>query len=47
MTGAAAARRLSNWHRFIVVIAVSVVIVGITAVGSIVAAIAIRAFVIL
>ena len=43
MTGAAAARRLSNWHRFIVVIAVSVVIVGITAVGSIAAAIAIRA----
>ena len=43
MTGAAAARRLSNWHRFIVVIAVSVVIVGITAVGFIATAIAIRA----
>ena len=43
MTGAATARRLSNWHRFIVGIAVSVVIVGTTAVGSIAAAIAIRA----
>ena len=43
MTGAAAAaRRLSNWHRFIVGIAVSAVIVGTTAVGAIAAAIAIR-----
>ena len=40
MTGAAAARRLSNWYRFIVGIAV---IVGTTAVGAIAAAIAIRA----
>ena len=38
-----AARRLSNWHRFIVGIAVSAVIVGTTAVGAIAAAIAIRA----
>ena len=36
-------RRLSNWHRFIVGIAVSAVIVGTTAVGAIAAAIAIRA----
>ena len=44
MTGAsAAARRLSNWHRFIVGIAVSAVIVGTTAVGAIAAAIAVRA----
>ena len=44
MTGTgAAARRLSNWHRFIVGIAVSAVIVGTTAVGVIAAAIAIRA----
>ena len=44
MTGAGAgARRLANWHRFIVGIAVSVVIVGTTAVGAIAAAIAIRA----
>ena len=44
MTGAgAAARRLSNCHRFIVGIAVSTVIVGTTAVGTIAAAIAIRA----
>ena len=42
MTGAGA-RRLSNWHRFIVGIAVSAVIVGTTAVGVIAAAIAIRA----
>ena len=42
MTGAAA-RRLSNWHRFIGSIAVSTVIVGTTAVGTIAAAIAIRA----
>ena len=46
MTGAAAAtaaaRRLSNWHRFIVGIAVSAVIVGTTAVGAIAAPIAIR-----
>ena len=36
MTGAGAgARRLSNWHRFIVGIAVSAVIVGTTAVGAI------------
>ena len=39
---AAAARRLSNWHRFIVGIAVSAVVVGTTAVGAIAAAIAIR-----
>ena len=44
MTGAgAAARRLSNWHRFIVGIAVSAMIVGTTAVGAIAAVIAIRA----
>ena len=44
MTGAGAgARRLSNWHRFIVGIAVSAVIVGTTAVGAIAATIAIRA----
>ena len=44
MTGAGAgARRLSNWHRFIVGIAVSAVVVGTTAVGAIAAAIAIRA----
>ena len=44
MTGAGAgARRLSNWHRFIVGIAVSTVIVETTAVGAIAAAIAIRA----
>ena len=44
MTGAGAgARRLSNWHRFIVGIAVSAVIVGTTAAGAIAAAIAIRA----
>ena len=44
MTGAGAgARRLSNWHRFIVGIAVSAVLVGTTAVGAIAAAIAIRA----
>ena len=44
MTGAGAgARRLSNWHRFIVGIAVSAVIVGTTAVGAIAAVIAIRA----
>ena len=35
MTGAAASRRLSNWHGFIVGIAVSAVIVGTTAVGAI------------
>ena len=35
MTGAAAARRLSNWHRFIAGTAVSAVIVGTTAVGAI------------
>ena len=41
MTAAAAARRLSNWHRFIVGIAVSAMIVGTTSVGAIaVAAIA-------
>ena len=44
MTGAGAgARRLSNWHRFIIGIAVSAVIVGATAVGAIAAAIVIRA----
>ena len=44
MTSAgAAARRLSNWHRFMVGIAVSAVMVGTTAVGAIAAAIAIRA----
>ena len=44
MTGAGAgARRLFNWHRFIVGIAVSAVIVGTTAVGAIAAVIAIRA----
>ena len=42
MTGAAAARRLSNWHRFIVGIAVSAGIVGTTALGAFAAAIAIR-----
>ena len=35
MTGATAARRLSNWHRFIAGTAVSAVIVATTAVGSI------------
>ena len=35
MTGAAAARRLSNWHRFIAGTAVSAVIVATTAVGAI------------
>ena len=35
MTGAAATRRLSNWHRFIAGTAVSAVIVGTTAVGAI------------
>ena len=35
MTGAAAARRLSKWHRFIAGVAVSAVIVGTTAVGAI------------
>ena len=47
MTGtaaaAAAARRLSNWHRFIVGITVSAVIVETIVVGAIAAAIAIRA----
>ena len=43
MTGAAAVRLLSNWHRFIVGIAVSAVIVETAAVGAIAAAIAIRA----
>ena len=44
MTGAGAgARRLPNWHRFIVGIAVSAVIVGTTTVGAIAAAIARRA----
>ena len=41
--GGAGVRRLPNWHRFIVGIAVSAVIVGITAVGAIAAAIVIRA----
>ena len=46
MTGAGAgARRLSNWHRLIVGITVSAVIVGTTAVGVIAAAIAIRAII--
>ena len=44
MTGAGA-RRLSNWHRFIVGLAVSAVIVGTTAVGAIAAAIAISAII--
>ena len=35
MTGAGAARRLSNWHRFIVGTTVFTVIVGTTAVGAI------------
>ena len=35
MSGAAAARRLSNWPRFIAGTAVSAVIVGTTAVGAI------------
>ena len=44
MTGSsAAARRLSNWHCFIVGIAVFAVIIGTIAVGAIAAAIAIRA----
>ena len=44
MTGAGAgARRLSNWHRFIVGITVSAVIVGTTAVGAIAATAAISA----
>ena len=44
MTGAGAgARRLSSWHRFVVGIAVSAVIVGTTAVGANAAAMAIRA----
>ena len=47
MTGAGAgARRLSNWHRFIVGITVSAVIVGTTAVGAITAAIAISAIIV-
>ena len=37
------ARRLSNWHRFMIGIAVSAVIVGTTVVGAIAAAIAIHA----
>ena len=44
MTGAAAAaRRLSNWHCFIVGIAMFAVIVGTAAVEAVAAAIAIRA----
>ena len=46
MTGAGpGARRLSNWHRFIVGITMSAVIIGTTAVGAIAAAIATRAII--